>query len=230
MRVREYSCLQALLLHKCKRWARHRQSIIHRKYLTAAKLYFSLKLIPETPIIRPHSWYLEPLSLNREERKQQSCYVMAWLCERRFRKFVHVDVVCRRARCWPDRCGRHSAVTAGKRNVWCGGGGSAGLPPLSVIFEWIFLSTLNWAAALWIVWRQATRSAARLDHCLWSMLQAAGQWPAHRSWYFKIMASILETSACSRTSTLVIKSLQWMLRMVRKQRWWKRSRRRMWLR
>lgn len=35
-----------------------------------------------------------------------------------------------------------------------------------------FLSTLNWAAAWWIVWYQATWSAARLDHCLWSMLQA----------------------------------------------------------
>ena len=28
-----------------------------------------------------------------------------------------------------------SAVTAGKRNVWCGGGGGAGLPPLSLVFE-----------------------------------------------------------------------------------------------
>ena len=54
-------------------------------------------------------------------------------------------------------------------------------------------------------------------------------WLAHRSWYFKIMASMLETSASSRTSTLVIKSLQWMLRMVRRQQRWKRSRRRMWL-
>ena len=25
------------------------------------------------------------------------------------------------------------AVTAGKRNVWCGGGGGVGLPPLSVV-------------------------------------------------------------------------------------------------
>ena len=29
-------------------------------------------------------------------------------------------------------------MTAGKGNVWCGGGGSAGLPPLSLIFEGIF--------------------------------------------------------------------------------------------
>ena len=35
-----------------------------------------------------------------------------------------------------------------------------------------FLSTSNWAAAWWIVWRKATQSAARSDHCLWSMLQA----------------------------------------------------------
>ena len=27
------------------------------------------------------------------------------------------------------------AVTAGKCNVWCGGGGGAGLPPLSLVFE-----------------------------------------------------------------------------------------------
>ena len=33
------------------------------------------------------------------------------------------------------------------------------------------LSASNWAAAWWIEWRQATRSAARTDHCLWSMLQ-----------------------------------------------------------
>ena len=33
------------------------------------------------------------------------------------------------------------------------------------------LSASNWAAAWWIVWCQATRSAARSDHCLWSMLQ-----------------------------------------------------------
>ena len=123
------------------------------------------------------------------------------------------------------------------------------------------LSASNWAAAWWIVWRQATRSAARSDHCLWSMLQVVSDlfrlslnrffgaplsrwpvesspyktifgrrwssiletWPAQRSWYFKIMASMLGTSACSRTSTLVMKSLQWMLRMVRRQRWWKRS-------
>ena len=122
-----------------------------------------------------------------------------------------------------------------------------------------FLSTSNWAAAWWIVWRQATRSIARLDHCLWSMLKAGSdflrlslnhvlgaplsRWPedsspnmtifgrrwssiretrpAHRSWYFKIKASMLETSACSRTSTLVINSVQRMLRMVRRQRWWK---------
>ena len=132
----------------------------------------------------------------------------------------------------------------------------------------LLLSASNWAAAWWIVWRQATRSAARSDHCLWSMLPVVSdffrlslnrlfgaplsRWPvesspymaifgrrwssiletrpAHRSWYFKIMASMLETSASSRTSTLVMKSLQWMLRMVRKQRWWKRSRRRLWLR
>ena len=30
------------------------------------------------------------------------------------------------------------AVTAGKRNVWCGGGGGTGLPPLSLVFEWDF--------------------------------------------------------------------------------------------
>ena len=27
------------------------------------------------------------------------------------------------------------AVFAGKCNVWCGGGGGAGLPPLSLVFE-----------------------------------------------------------------------------------------------
>ena len=29
-------------------------------------------------------------------------------------------------------------MTAGKRNVWCGGGGGEGLPPLSLVFELIF--------------------------------------------------------------------------------------------
>ena len=33
------------------------------------------------------------------------------------------------------------------------------------------LSASNWAAAWWIVWCQTTQSAARSDHCLWSMLQ-----------------------------------------------------------
>ena len=121
----------------------------------------------------------------------------------------------------------------------------------------VLLSASNWTAAWWIVWRQTTSSAARSDHCLWSMLQVVGdvfrlslnwffgaplsRWPvesspcktilgrrwssiletcpAHRRWYFKIMASMLQTSACSRNSTLVMKALQWMLRMVRRHRW-----------
>ena len=65
---------------------------------------------------------------------------------------------------------------------------------------------------------------AKQDDLWKAMIFQSGNMTRHRSCYFKIMASILETSACSRTSTLVIKSLQWMLRMVRRQRWWKRSR------
>ena len=36
-------------------------------------------------------------------------------------------------------------MTAGKRNVWCDGGGGAGLPPLSLLFESIFPVHFNWA-------------------------------------------------------------------------------------
>ena len=75
------------------------------------------------------------------------------------------------------------------------------------------LSASNWAAAWWIVWRQATRSAARSDHCLWSMLQVVSdlfrlslnrffgaplsRWPVESSPYKTIFgrrwSSILET-------------------------------------
>jgi hypothetical protein len=111
-------------------------------------------------------------------------------------------------------------------------------------------------------------SSARVNHSLWSKLQALSdflvaslyrlfgaplsRWPeesspykmlfgkrwssiletcpAHRSFVKINMASILGVSACSRTMMFVTKSLQWMLRMVRRQRWWKRSRSHMWLR
>ena len=64
---------------------------------------------------------------------------MAWLRKQRFKKLVHVDVDCRLVADQID-AGETGlrAVTAGKRNVWCGGGGSTGLPPLSLLFEWIF--------------------------------------------------------------------------------------------
>ena len=75
------------------------------------------------------------------------------------------------------------------------------------------LSASNWAAAWWIEWRQATRSAARTDHCLWSMLQVVSdlfrlslnrffgaplsRWPVESSPYKTIFgrrwSSILET-------------------------------------
>ena len=54
--------------------------------------------------------------------------------------------------------------------------------------------------------------------------------PADRSLKQNNMASILGVSACSRTMMFVTKSLQWMFRMMRRQRWWKRSRSRMWVR
>ena len=54
--------------------------------------------------------------------------------------------------------------------------------------------------------------------------------PTQRSCDFSSMASILVSFACSRTSTFVTNSLQWMLRMVRRQRWCKLSRSRSWQR
>ncbi len=47
--------------------------------------------------------------------------------------------------------------------------------------------------------------------------------PAHRSCTLRTMASILIASANSRTLVLATKSLQRMPRIVRRQRWWKRS-------
>ena len=70
--------------------------------------------------------------------------IMAWLCKWRFMKFDHAVVDCRHV----CGCARQTdktdvgetgprAVSVGKSNAWCGGRGGTGLPPLSLVFEWV---------------------------------------------------------------------------------------------
>ena len=48
--------------------------------------------------------------------------------------------------------------------------------------------------------------------------------PTQRNCTFNSISSMLMVSACLSTTTLVTQSFHWILRMERRQRWWKRSR------
>ena len=71
--------------------------------------------------------------------------IMAWLRKWRFMKFYHAVIDCRHVCGYARRTDKTNvgetgprAVSVGKSNAWCGGRGGTDLPPLSLVFEWIF--------------------------------------------------------------------------------------------
>ena len=81
--------------------------------------------------------------------------IMAWLRKWRFMKFDHTVIDCRHV----CGCARRTdktdggetgprAVSVRKSNAWCGGRGGTGLPPLSLVFEWVSIVRFKLCSSL----------------------------------------------------------------------------------
>ena len=78
------------------------------------------------------------------------------------------------------------------------------------------LESLLWSPSL----TMASGKFAEHDHLWKAMVFHSGNMTSPSELVFQDHGfDAGKTSACSKTSTLVMKSLQWMLRMVRRQRW-----------
>ena len=99
---------------------------------------------------------------------------MAWLHKRRLGRLSTLSSAAGTLVAYQTDAGKADlqAVSAGKGVFWSGGGGGAGLPPLTLFFKCLLSVLLKLGRGLAdCVAPCMSRSAARSDHCLWSMLQ-----------------------------------------------------------